>query len=341
MDHLFMVQCTMLERDLMADLLTEWPHAVRLQRLVSALRGAFRCGAVGLLQLDDDCLRPLAVDGLAQETLGRRFLVGQHPRFAAILASPEPVRFAPGTRLPDPYDGLLESRLGEPLPVHDCMGQSIRLDEKTWGALTLDTLEAALEQENRRLRELLDSSPVLGEEVVVADVIAVDSNPSSRQILINKGSRQHIYVGQPIADAQGVLGQVIQVNPYTSTALLISDARHALPVQVNRTGVRAIAVGAGESDRLLLSFVPTNADIAPGDLVVSSGLDNRFPAGYPVGKVAEVTVVPGEPFSRIVVEPSAQLGRSREVLLVWPQARAPGETAASDATGVAAPLGVP
>jgi rod shape-determining protein MreC len=200
---------------------------------------------------------------------------------------------------------------------------------------------SALEQENRRLRELLDSSPVLGEEVVVADVIAVDSNPSSRQILINKGSRQHIYVGQPIADAQGVLGQVIQVNPYTSTALLISDARHALPVQVNRTGVRAIAVGAGESDRLLLSFVPTNADIAPGDLVVSSGLDNRFPAGYPVGKVAEVTVVPGEPFSRIVVEPSAQLGRSREVLLVWPQARAPGETAASDATGVAAPLGVP
>jgi rod shape-determining protein MreC len=202
---------------------------------------------------------------------------------------------------------------------------------------------AALEQENRRLRELLDSSPVLGEEVVVADVIAVDSNPSSRQILINKGSRQHIYVGQPIADAQGVLGQVIQVSPYTSTALLISDARHALPVQVNRTGVRAIAVGAGESDRLLLSFVPTNADIAPGDPVVSSGLDNRFPAGYPVGKVAEVTVVPGEPFSRIVVEPSAQLGRSREVLLVWPQARTRDEAApaARDAPGGAAPVVAP
>ena len=180
---------------------------------------------------------------------------------------------------------------------------------------------AALEQENRRLRELLDSSPVLGEEVVVADVLAVDANPASRQIVINKGSRQHIYVGQPIADAQGVLGQVTQVSPFTSTAMLISDARHALPVQVNRTGLRAIAVGAGDSDSLLLSFVPTNADIAVGDLIVSSGLDKRFPAGYPVGKIKEVTVVPGEPFSRIVVEPAAQLGRSREVLLVWPQAQ--------------------
>jgi rod shape-determining protein MreC len=194
----------------------------------------------------------------------------------------------------------------------------------------------ALEAENRRLRELLDSSPVLGEEVVVADVLAVDSNPAARQILINKGSRQHIYVGQPIADAQGVLGQVIQVGPYTATAMLISDARHALPVQVNRTGVRAIAVGAGESDSLLLSFVPTNADIAPGDLVVSSGLDKRFPAGYPVGTVSEVSVVPGEPFSRIVVAPSARLGRSREVLLVWPQARAAQE-AAGDATPGAVP----
>ena len=191
---------------------------------------------------------------------------------------------------------------------------------------------AALEQENRRLRELLDSSPVLGEEVVVADVLAVDANPAARQILINKGSRHHIYVGQPIADAQGVLGQVTQVGPFSSTAMLISDARHALPVQVNRTGLRAIAVGAGESDSLLLSFVPTNADVVIGDLVVSSGLDKRFPAGYPVGKVQEVSVVPGEPFSRIVVDPAAQLGRSREVLLVWPQSKAQVPDAAPPVT---------
>lgn len=189
---------------------------------------------------------------------------------------------------------------------------------------------AALEQENRRLRELLDSSPGLGEEVVVADVLAVDSNPAARQIVINKGSRQHIYVGQPIADAQGVLGQVTEVGPFSSTAMLITDARHALPVQLIRTGLRAIAVGAGESDSLLLSFVPTNADIKTGDLVVSSGLDKRFPAGYPVGKVDQVAVVPGEPFARIVVAPSAMLGRSREVLLVWPQTQvqaAPGAPA--------------
>lgn len=232
-------------------------------------------------------------------------------------------------RLVDSAAGSLRSRDALQLENDQLRGENLLLRART-------QRYAALEQENRRLRELLDSSPVLGEEVVVADVLAVDSNPSSRQILINKGSRQHIYVGQPIADAQGVLGQVIRVGPYTSTAMLISDARHALPVQVNRTGVRAIAVGAGESDSLLLSFVPTNADIAPGDLVVSSGLDKRFPAGYPVGKVAEVTVVPGEPFSRIVVEPSAQLGRSREVLLVWPQARTPEEPAASEEAGAAA-----
>lgn len=201
---------------------------------------------------------------------------------------------------------------------------------------------AALEHENRRLRELLDSSPVLGEEVAVADVLAIDANPAARQIVINKGSRHHLYVGQPIADAQGVLGQVTQVGLLSSTAMLISDARHALPVQLNRTGLRAIAVGAGDSDSLLLSFVPTNADVAIGDLVVCSGLDKRFPAGYPVGTVSEVSVVPGEPFARIVVDPAAQLGRSREVLLVWPQAQStapPPEApdAAADAPATDAP----
>lgn len=188
---------------------------------------------------------------------------------------------------------------------------------------------AALERENYRLRELLDATPDLGEEVVVADILAIETSPSARQVVINKGSRHHVYVGQPIADAHGILGQVTQVSRFTSTAMLITDSRHALPVQINRSGLRAIAVGADESDRLYLSFVPTNADIEPGDLVISSGLDHRFPAGYPVGEVTSVDLDPGEPFAKIVVAPSAHVGRSREVLLVWPHPQGYDDVTAS------------
>lgn len=131
-----------MDESLLADLIVELPNAVRLQRLVQRLREHFRCGAVGLLRLDGDSLRPLAVVGLAHEVLGRRFVIAQHPRFAAILASPEPTWFEPDSRLPDPYDGLLENHVGEPLPVHDCMGVSLYLEDQLWGVLTLDALHA-------------------------------------------------------------------------------------------------------------------------------------------------------------------------------------------------------
>lgn len=132
----------MLEEALLADLVTELPHAVRLQRLVSTLRERFRCGAVALLRLEGDSLTPMAVDGLVQETLGRRFVVAQHPRLAAILASRQPVRFEPASELPDPYDGLLQTQIGAPLPVHDCMGISLFIEGNPWGVLTLDALDA-------------------------------------------------------------------------------------------------------------------------------------------------------------------------------------------------------
>ena len=127
---------------LLADLATDLPHAVRLQRLVCTLREQFACGAVGLLRLEGDSLRPVAVDGLAREALGRRFVISDHPRLAAILARRGPIRFEPGSELPDPYDGLLDSQVGEPLPVHDCMGTSLYCEGVQWGALTLDSLEA-------------------------------------------------------------------------------------------------------------------------------------------------------------------------------------------------------
>jgi anaerobic nitric oxide reductase transcription regulator len=132
----------MMEEVLLADLVVELPNAVRLQRLVHTLRERFHCGAVGLLRLEDDALRPVAAIGLAHEALGRRFVVAQHPRLAAILAQRSPTWFEPDSRLPDPYDGLLDSRLGEPLPVHDCMGTTLYVDGELWGVLTLDALDA-------------------------------------------------------------------------------------------------------------------------------------------------------------------------------------------------------
>lgn len=177
----------------------------------------------------------------------------------------------------------------------------------------------ALERENERLRELLDSSVVFDQEVIAADVLAIETSPSSRQIVINKGTNQGAFVGQPVLDAYGVVGQVAFVGPLSSTALLITDPRHALPVVVNRNGLRAIAVGGATLHELELSFIATNADIKVGDLLVTSGLGQRFPAGYPVGRVKDVNIAPGDPFATVVVEPSAKVGHSREVLLVGPR----------------------
>lgn len=178
----------------------------------------------------------------------------------------------------------------------------------------------ALERENERLRELLDSSVVFDQEVIAADVLAIETTPSSRQIVINKGTNQGAFVGQPVLDAYGVIGQIAFVGPFSSTALLVTDPRHALPVLVNRNGLRALAVGGDSPQELTLSFVSTNADVKVGDLLVTSGLGRRFPPGYPVGKVKDVSIAPGEPFATVVVEPSAKVGQSREVLLVGPRA---------------------
>ena len=131
----------MMEHLLLTDLVADLPQAVRLQRLVSSLRTHFRCGAVALLQLQEEHLRPVAVDGLVRDALGRRFAVRQHPRLAAILARRGVTCFHQDSTLPDPYDGLIDERAGEPLPVHDCMGTSLHVEGQPWGVLTLDALK--------------------------------------------------------------------------------------------------------------------------------------------------------------------------------------------------------
>lgn len=175
----------------------------------------------------------------------------------------------------------------------------------------------SLEAENLRLRNLLDSSFKVGERVLIAELSAVELDPYRQQIVINKGTRSDVFVGQPVLDAHAVMGQVISTSPFNSSVLLITDASHALPVQVSRNGLRTVAVGTGETNRLSLPFLPRNADIRPGDTLETSGLGGVFPPGYPVAMVEEVFQEAGQHFASINATPLAHLDRSREVLLVW------------------------
>lgn len=175
----------------------------------------------------------------------------------------------------------------------------------------------SLKTENSELRELLGASERIGERVIVAELVAVDPDPFSQQIVINKGLEDNVFIGQPVLDSHGLMGQVVDVLPHSSRILLIADSNHAIPVQVNRNGVRAIAVGSGLLNELNLVYVPDTADIEEGDLLVSSGLGARYPRGYPVATVATVEHHPGKAFAVVKVTPSAQLDRSRHMLLVF------------------------
>lgn len=172
--------------------------------------------------------------------------------------------------------------------------------------------------ENNRLRELLDAASKRDERVLVAELLAVDLDPFRQQVIVNQGSAADVFRGQPVIDAGGVMGQVVTVGRYTSTVLLISDPDHALPVQINRSGLRTIAAGTGDPKRISLLYIPNSADVEEDDLLVTSGLDGLFPANYPVARVTEFNRRPGEAFAEVIARPLASLDRSREVLLVWP-----------------------
>ena len=179
---------------------------------------------------------------------------------------------------------------------------------------------AALETENMRLRELLDSSVKVGDKVLIAELLRIDLDPFTRRIVINKGYSDDLYDGQPLLDADGIIGQIIQVSQFSSTAMLITDPSHAIPVQLNSSGQRAIAVGTGRHGELELLHIATDTKLEIGELLVSSGLGARFPAGYPVANVISVNSKPGDPYLTVIARPTAHLQRSREVLVVWPTA---------------------
>lgn len=189
---------------------------------------------------------------------------------------------------------------------------------------------AALTEQNVRLRELLNSAALVDDKVLVGELIGVDPNPYTHRIIIDKGAKDGVFVGQPVLDASGLMGQVVEVMPYSARVLLLTDVTHSIPVQVNRNGLRAIAVGTGNPERLELRYVADTADIKEGDLLVSSGLGQRFPAGYPVATVSKVIHDSGQPFAVVRAIPTAKLNRSRYMLLVFSDTRTP-EQRANDA----------
>jgi rod shape-determining protein MreC len=189
----------------------------------------------------------------------------------------------------------------------------------------------SLQEENNRLRALREASRGIAERTLIAEIIQVDVDPFRHRVRLNKGAEDGVFEGQPILDAFGIVGQIARVDKYTSVAILISDSTHAIPVQINRNGIRSIAVGTGDLARLTLPFMTVEADVRVGDLLVSSGLDRVFPAGYPVAEVARVERDPAQTFALVEARPLAQLDRDRELLLLWVEREEPAPAEAAPA----------
>jgi rod shape-determining protein MreC len=176
--------------------------------------------------------------------------------------------------------------------------------------------QTALVQENQRLRDLLGATRGREYFFEFAEMTRVDLDPFSHKVWINRGADEGVLVGQAVIDGLGIVGQVEDVLRHLSSVRLISDPDHALPVQINRTGLRTVAYGRGETSHLLMPNVPLQADVSPGDVIVTSGLGDRFPPGFPVGEVERVERDSGETFAKVYVRPYAALDRGREVLLI-------------------------
>ena len=240
-----------------------------------------------------------------------RFGVFTHVRvYLSSLVSPlQYIANAPGTLL-DTMSTQVQTRSSL---IEQTKQQEQQLLTLRSRLLKLDQLE----HENQRLRELLGSPVHKAARRPAAGPRAVDSDPFSHQVLINKGALDGVYNGQPVINDQGVVGQVLHVGSTTSRVLLITDSSHGIPVRVLRNDLRAIASGSGELDKLELRNLPRNTDVQVGDLLVTSGLGGRFPEGYPVATVTRSDYVAGKPFAQIEAKPLVALDRLRYLLLLW------------------------
>ena len=215
--------------------------------------------------------------------------------------------------IPSSLGGLLTTALSSD-PDIDIAYENLRNEYFQLKSETL--LLRTLQDENRDLRTLLDASDRLNEKVTLAELINVSIDPYNHRVLVGRGIRDGVYAGQAVIDDQGVIGQVIEVMPFNSGVMLITDPGHALPVQVQRTGLRTVVYGTGNVSSLRVPFLNQNADVVEGDLLLSSGLGGRFPNGYPVAKITNVEIIQDEAFMRVSAEPIGKLDRSNHVLLL-------------------------
>jgi len=197
------------------------------------------------------------------------------------------------------------------------INENTRLHAKTLLLNAQLQKQLAIETENRQLRALLASSAKTVDKVSVAQLLAISPDPFVRQIVLNQGDDKGIFVGQPVLDAYGVIGQVVVVGRLTSIVMLLTDNKSAVPVEIARNGVRGLVVGNGASGLLKLQHITDTTDVNVGDLLVTSGLGEHYPFGYPVGTVVTVDHDVAERFLNIVVKPAAHLNSSHLVLLVW------------------------
>ncbi|NNC23897.1 rod shape-determining protein MreC [Salinisphaera sp. USBA-960] len=182
---------------------------------------------------------------------------------------------------------------------------------------------ASLKTRNERLRSLLGSAGSIDRHVQIAQVLSTNPDPYRHRIKLDKGQNDGVFVGQALIDAHGIVGQVVRVESASSHAVLITDPNHGIPVEINRNGLETIARGTGRAATLESPFLPANTDVREGDLLVSSGLAGRYPAGYPVARVDSVSHDTGQEFLQVTAKPTASLARGREVLLVWNRNTAP------------------
>lgn len=200
---------------------------------------------------------------------------------------------------------------------------------------------ATVSEQNQRLKELLDVQHSLGIGVQLAKIIDVDTDPFRHRVMLNVGSNQRVSVGQAVIDAHGIMGQVVEVLPNTATVMLITDPAHALPVSVERTGLRTIARGGGALDTLELPNVPVSAEVKVGDRLISSGLGGHFPAGFPVGEIRAISNDVTGMFAAATAKPSAALDRSGDVLLLHELPDPIGPPDAAAVSGPPAPAATP
>jgi len=173
-----------------------------------------------------------------------------------------------------------------------------------------------LEQENRRLHDLIDSKPKTEDIFVLAEIVAENPDPFKHRIIINKGSKENVHVKQTVADSRGIIGHVIRDQIFGSEVLLITDPEHAIPIEVARTGLRSIALGIGSYEQIQLSYLPVNTDIQAGDILLTSGLGGQYPAGYPVAIIDKVSTQKGESFLEVRAKPFAKLRNINEVWVI-------------------------